>query len=105
MMHHARTQTESLPLRPRAYSHRWLVERGLSSGLPDELRPRAERMYPVIADAVGIAVGSSSRRHREEAKAIEGAMSTKVKEMYADGDKEPTLVKREIMRVYEKWRG
>lgn len=53
-MHAARTAASSIPLRLRAYSHAWLAERGLPSLLPDELRPRAERMYPVPAIAVGL---------------------------------------------------
>lgn len=102
MMHRARTEASSLRFRLRAYSHRWLVDRGIPSGLPDELRPKAERIYPVVVDAVGVSVHS---RRREEAKAIQTAMSSKVLEMYADGDKDPALVKKEIMGVYERWRG
>jgi hypothetical protein len=44
-LHHARTQVEALPLKLRAYSHRWLLDQGLPSGLPDALKPLAERMY------------------------------------------------------------
>lgn len=54
IMHHARTQARSVPMRARAWSHRWLLERGLPSGLPDILRPRAERLYPRVVEAVGI---------------------------------------------------
>src|SRR5437868_1304713 len=56
IMHYARTQARWLNLKGRAYSHAWLRERLLPSGLPDELKPRAERLCPVIAEAVGISV-------------------------------------------------
>lgn len=55
-LHMARTSAEFLALRARAYSHAWLLERGYRSLLPDGLRPKAQRIYPVIAMGVGIAV-------------------------------------------------
>lgn len=58
-MHLARTAMRSMPLKIRAYSHRWCVERGLPSQLPDELRPVAERMYPRIVEAVGVSCTDS----------------------------------------------
>lgn len=58
VMHHARTQTESLSLATRAYSHAWLVERDLPSGLPDRLKPSAERLYPRAAPTVGISLNA-----------------------------------------------
>src|SRR5678816_2989181 len=58
--HHACTQCPGCQFKSRAYSHAWLLERGLPSGLPDKLRPKAQRLYPVIADAIGIACGSTS---------------------------------------------
>ena len=104
MMHRARTQTNSIPLKERAYSHRWLIERGLPSGLPDHLRPRAERMYPTVVDAVGIAV--RSQRDPVAAKEVRGVMENAVKEMYADGVKDPQRIKRRIMEVGEiAWHG
>lgn len=57
-IHRARTQAESVRFALRAYSHRWLEERGLPSGLPDELKPKADRIYPVVIGAVGVAVKS-----------------------------------------------
>jgi hypothetical protein len=55
MLHMARTAAKSIPMGLRAYSHRWLVDHGLPSQLPDELKPKAERMYPQVVSAVGIA--------------------------------------------------
>lgn len=90
-MHHARTQMASLPLRARAWSHRWLSERGLPSGLPDMLRPRAERIYPRVAEAVGISVNFSSEWMKPAAAEVRGAMEDAVAEAYADvrGDRLP----------------
>jgi hypothetical protein len=56
LMHVARTEATSLPLRLRAWSHRWLTERGHPSHLPDELKPKAEQIHPVIAEGVLVAV-------------------------------------------------
>src|SRR6266576_2926507 len=60
-IHRTRTEMATMPFRLRAYSHRWLVDQGYPSGLPDKDRPRAERMYPTVVEGVGIAVkvGSS----------------------------------------------
>lgn len=55
-LHMARSAAEFLPLRARAYSHAWLLECGHTSLLPDHLRPKAQRMYPVIAMGIGISV-------------------------------------------------
>lgn len=84
VMHHARTQTASLPLRARAWSHRWLSERGLPSGLPDPLRPKAERIYPRIAEGVGISVNFKSAWMKPAAAEVRGAMEDAVSEAYAD---------------------
>ena len=43
-MHYARTVAEFVPLNGRAYSHRWLIDNGYPSGLPDraEAKGRAD---------------------------------------------------------------
>jgi hypothetical protein len=89
-MHAARTGSDSISFRARAYSHAWLIERSLPSILPDELRPRAERMYPRPADAVGIAVHTRT----PIALAIRGAMEDAVRDA---GVHDPALTKRAIM--------
>ena len=81
-IHMARTQTEAVRFKLRAYSHAWLMERGYPSLLPDELRPRAQRIYPVIASGVGIAVRS---KYAEVKLAVEGAMRDAVLEAEAAG--------------------
>lgn len=96
VMHRARTETTSIAYKLRFYSHRWLTERLLPSGLPNELRPRAERMYPVIVDAVGIAVKNNSPLLKPATDLIRRAMENAVSELYADGQRDPVIVKRAI---------
>jgi hypothetical protein len=87
-IHYARTVANSFSLRLRAYSHAWLLDHGLRSGLPDELKPKAERMYPRIAEGVGIACRGTSEVGRAIAPLIQGAMSGAVMDIYAD-DRSP----------------
>lgn len=68
VLHSARTQAGSVTFRKRAYSHRWLMERGLPSHLPDDLRPKAERIYPRIVEGVGIAVKARDPTRLREAR-------------------------------------
>lgn len=92
-LHHARTRAQSVPFNMRAYSHRWLCERDLPSGLPDELKPKAERVHSRIVEAVGVSVKAMSEANVPLAKAIERAMSDAVAEAYADGKRDPEFVK------------
>jgi hypothetical protein len=84
-IHYARTHARTIPVRLRCYSHAWLCERGLPSGLPDWLKPKAARLYPHSVNAVGIAVKAMSEASVSRARAIEKVMSTAVLECYADG--------------------
>jgi hypothetical protein len=96
-LHMARSAARSIGFRARAYSHVWLVERGFPSQLPDELRPRAERIYPVIVPTVGIAV-----RHRTPvALAIRQSMEEAVLDV---GVKNPIETKRAIMAARARTR-
>jgi hypothetical protein len=84
-LHYARTVSGAISDSLRCYSHRWLEERGLPSGLPDQLKPRADRLYPRIVSAVGVAV---CMRNPEEAPAgleIRKAMVNAVLDAEADG--------------------
>jgi hypothetical protein len=84
-IHYARTVSGSIHDSLRCYSHRWLEERGLPSGLPDQLKPKADRLYPRVVSAVGVAV---RMRNPEEASAgleIRKAMVNAVLELEADG--------------------
>jgi hypothetical protein len=84
-MHMARTQMPEVSFRARAWSHRWLTERSLPSQLPDELKPKAERLYPVVVEAVFVSANSNSAALRPVAKLVQAAMSDAVLEAEADG--------------------
>jgi hypothetical protein len=101
VLHHARTRAATLPLKLRAYSHYWLLDRGLRSDLPDKYKKQVEREYPWIADSVGIAVNS---RWPEVKLAIRGAMEVAVNECYADDKRDPLIVKPRMMEMREAMR-
>lgn len=84
-IHHARTLTGSIGFQLRAYSHAWLAERALPSGLPDDLKPRAERLYPRVVSAVGISVNFLSAEMKPVEIAVRSAMEDAVCEVHADG--------------------
>lgn len=93
-LHISRTQADAVPLSGRLYSHAWLEERGLTSFLPDELRPKPEQRGPgKIVTAVGIAVHSELPG---VAEAVRGAMEHAVAEAYADGNEDPVYVSRRM---------
>lgn len=93
VLHMARTQSEGVPVRLRAWSHAWLRERGLPSQLPDDLRPAAERAHPIVVSAVGVAVKAMSPDREALARAMETAMSNAVADAYANGDTDPVIVR------------
>jgi hypothetical protein len=95
-MHRARTEAESVPLSLRAWSHRWMVERGYPSGLPDRLRPSAEQLSPKVAEMVGIFVKPASEATAPAAAEIRQAMTDAVSEAYADGRTDPAFVRARI---------
>lgn len=97
-MHHARTGAESVSFKARAYSHRWLEERAYPSGLPDHLKPKAERMYPQTVGAVGISVNASPYL-KPAALEVRHAMENAVSEAYADGRTDPAFVKERMQEA------
>jgi hypothetical protein len=97
-IHYTRTLMP-IDLKLRAYSHAWLLERALPSGLPDELRPSAQKMYPVTVGVVGIACRGATDIGQAVAPLIRGAMSDAVLECYADGHQEPVIVKPRMMEA------
>lgn len=101
-MHMARTQMPSITFAKRAYSHAWLTERRLPSQLPDELRPKAQRLYPVVVDAVFVSANSNSPSLRPAAKIVQQAMSDAVEDAYANGDREPGLIRELIGQARRK---
>jgi hypothetical protein len=102
-LHYARTLAQSMPFKKRAYSHSWLLERGLPSGLPDHMRKRADRMYPRVVEAVGIAVKGGSELGRLVAPLIQADMADAVRDIYA-GNKtpDPAVVKKKILEARDK---
>lgn len=101
-IHMARTTSDLIPFKLRAWSHRWLEDNGLPSKLPDHLKPRAERVYPRVVDGVGIAVKASSDLFKPVVGLVRGAMSDAVLECYADNDKEPAYVKARMLEAKAK---
>lgn len=98
MIHYARTRMQKMPNRYRFYSHCWLRDEGLPSALPDNMRPRAERLYPVGVRAVGVSSGKAGGEKTEFNYAVQKAMSDAVLETYADGHQDqPQIVKARIM--------
>lgn len=83
-MHRARTEAESIGIRHRAYSHWWLMERGHPSGLPDRLKPAADRLYPQIAEAVGVSINFRSPILRPAGPIIRRAVCDAIEDIYAD---------------------
>lgn len=101
-IHHARTQTRSISTRLRFYSHRWLLDQGYPSGLPDELKPSAERMYPRVVDGVGISVNSKNPIMKPINNIVRGAMSDAVEEAYADKKTDPVFVRARMNEARDK---
>ena len=96
-VHVARTEARTLPLDARAYSHRWLVERGYPSRLPDKFKPRAERLYPQVVEGVGIVVAAASDVTKPILGEVRRAMSDAVEDCYAGSRKpEPEQVRRSM---------
>lgn len=85
VMHRARTEAGSVSLKARAYSHRWLSERGLPSGLPDALKPAPDRLYPVRKVSVGISFNFRSPHLERAARIVQKAMEDAVLDADAHG--------------------
>lgn len=95
-LHLARTLSAAVREQLRFYSHRWLTDAGYPSGLPDELKPRAERAYPQTTEGVGISVNARSSLFRPIVGHIRGAMESAVLDAYADGKRDPLFVKERM---------
>ena len=91
-MHMARTAAESVRFRYRAYSHAWLLERGLPSQLPEEMRLPAERIHPVVVEAVIVGKPKMPEWLAPVADEVHKAMIIAVEDCYANGDRDPTVV-------------
>ncbi len=69
--------------------------------MPDELKPKAERIYPRIVEAVGVSVKAMGG-NIPLAKAIERAMSDAAAEAYADGNRNPAFIKQRMQEARER---
>lgn len=99
-MHIARTSASSISDSKRFYSHRWLLDNGYPSSLPDQLKPSAERMYPTIVQGVGISENSRNEFIKPVTKLVERAMADVVEDIYADNrNPNPNVVKKHMMEV------
>lgn len=83
LMHRARTETIFMERKLRFYSHRWLLDHGLPSGLPDTLKPMAERMYPRIAAMTGVSVNYTAGFLKPAGDEIEATLSLEILDAYA----------------------
>lgn len=92
VMHSARTMTQGLTLRARAYSHRWLCERGLPSSLPDDLKPKAERIYPRVVEGVLISVLNGAGPMHAAKELVEADIAEVVADAYARGKTDPAYI-------------
>jgi hypothetical protein len=101
-MHMARTVSETISFEARAYSHRWLSERDLPSQLPDRLKPSAERLYPRVAEGVGISVNCRNPWLKPAMIEVRGAMEAVVSDCYANGDKDPAIVRPRMFEARDK---
>lgn len=103
IMHRARTEAGSIPLKLRAYSHRWLEDRRLPSGLPDDLRPKAERLYPKITEAVGFSYNIRMRELAPAAPLVRRAVCDAIEDIYAD-DPQPEVarVKARMVEIRDR---
>lgn len=108
-LHMARTQSEWLDDRKRCYSHAWLIERKLPSQLPDNLKAKADRLYPRVVEGVFVSANSNSPLIKPIAKLAQAAMCDAVEDAYANGDTEPAFVRSRIQdarkRTFRKFLG
>jgi hypothetical protein len=101
-LHMARTMAPFLVPRQRYYSHRWLLDHGYPSQLPDHEKPLAERIYPQIVSGVGISVNTSSELLKPVVPYVQSAMENAVHEAYADGRRDDIpFIKRRMTEARE----
>jgi hypothetical protein len=101
-IHHARTQAQSIAFKLRAYSHRWLIDSGYPSALPDRMKPSAERIYPKVAEAVGISVNARSELFKPVVAMVRGAMEDAVMDAFADGRTDRDFVAARMSEAKQK---
>lgn len=85
MLHIARTRVPGIAPRLRVHSHEWLLDRGLPSFLPDEMKPKCEQAGPRVVTGVGISINFRNPILKPIGAQVERAMSDAVLEAAADG--------------------
>ena len=96
----ARTASQAVPFKLRAYSHRWLLERNYPSQLPNELKPKAEQVPQVITEGVGVSVRASCPEYKPVAIAVRESMELIVNDTYADyRSPDPLKLRRNMMEA------
>lgn len=101
-LHLARTTSPLADQMKRYYSHRWLLDNGLISMLPDPLRPVAERVYPTkTPPSVGIALAGSTW-FKPAIPLIRGEMEKSVLETMGDDVDDPTVIRSRLLQAGEK---
>lgn len=100
-LHFARTQTRSIALKLRAWSHRWLLDHDLPSGLPDELKPAAEQICPRVVEAVGIMVAYRSPILKPIGDQVRGAMEDAVMDAFAHRKTDPAFLRARMNEARE----
>lgn len=105
MLHYARTKIASMPEGLRLYSHCFLRDYGIPSALPDHLRPKAERLYPVGTRSVGVSSGKAGGGKTVFNLAVQKVMSDAVLETYADGHIDnPQKIKARILEMRARFK-
>lgn len=95
-MHIARTQS-AIPTMLRLWSHKWLQERNLPSYLPEHLKDKADKLRPVRAEAVAIAVAAEPHL-QQAANVIRRGMERSIAELFAESRGTPhyTLIQERL---------
>ncbi len=101
-LHYARTISEQMSTRARVYSHRWLLDYNLPSGLPDDLKPAADRLYPRIAEAVGLSLNTRSELLKPILPLVQAEMNDAISEAFADGRKDTPHVRMRMAEAKTK---
>jgi hypothetical protein len=75
----------------------------MPSGLPDNLRPRAQRLYPRTVEGVGVSVNFQSQILRPAAKIIRDDINAAILDEYAiDGTPKVESVKKAMENARRK---
>lgn len=86
-IHMARTKAECVPLVDRWYSYDWLVDKGYPAEPPE---------YVPLRKVTGVAY-TVLTGEPEVKEAITGAVNAAIEDCYANGDRDPLIVKPQMM--------